>query len=283
LTWYSLYKLKDSIKSIVKADANQNDLSNFYQKFISEVKNILGSKYSIAGVIMAVSIIMSTIDSFDLEENVKNDFKKEVYQIQEQYKQNLNTNTLEESLPADKQVEEQKNQTIDERFDFVKDQIKQHEGVGSSAYLDSVDVPTIGVGLNLKSPMADLLIPLLDINNKGVGVVTVKDLIEDATSDNKQYTLTDEQVDYLFNYCLETAYRDANKFLPNLESYPENIQKTVLDMSFNLGYSRLSKFKKLRQNLIKKDYDSAAKEMINSDWYSQVGDRGRNLVNIIQQ
>ena len=49
-------------------------------------------------------------------------------------------------------------------------------------------------------------------------------------------------------------------------------------MSFNLGLTRLSKFKKLKTALLQRDYNSAAKEMMDSRWYGQVGRRSRELV-----
>ncbi len=52
-------------------------------------------------------------------------------------------------------------------------------------------------------------------------------------------------------------------------------------MSFNLG-PQISQFTKLREAIQNKDYQTAAKEMINSKWYNQVGRRSKELVEIMK-
>ena len=66
----------------------------------------------------------------------------------------------------------------------------------------------------------------------------------------------------------------------------EDLHKDVLfaltDMMFNLGYDRMSKFKKLLYELKKGSYEGVAREMKNSKWYTQVGDRSKKLVEIVK-
>lgn len=52
----------------------------------------------------------------------------------------------------------------------------------------------------------------------------------------------------------------------------------VLNMAFNLGITRLFKFKKMIAALKRSDYESAAREMTDSVWYHQVGERSKRLV-----
>ena len=49
-------------------------------------------------------------------------------------------------------------------------------------------------------------------------------------------------------------------------------------MMFNLGYSRLSRFRKMKAAVLKRDWATAADEMVDSAWYGQVGRRSRDLV-----
>ena len=52
---------------------------------------------------------------------------------------------------------------------------------------------------------------------------------------------------------------------------------SVTDMIFNMGYDRVSKFKKMLTAFSKGDYDTAANEMLDSAWAIQVGNRAQQL------
>lgn len=56
----------------------------------------------------------------------------------------------------------------------------------------------------------------------------------------------------------------------------------LTDMMFNLGYSRLEKFQKLLYALKKGLYDDASKEMLNSLWAKQVGNRAIKLATLMK-
>ncbi len=56
----------------------------------------------------------------------------------------------------------------------------------------------------------------------------------------------------------------------------------LTDMMFNLGYTRLSQFKKLFQALKNGIYEDAAREMMDSLWAKQVGNRAVTLYNLMK-
>lgn len=56
----------------------------------------------------------------------------------------------------------------------------------------------------------------------------------------------------------------------------------LTDMMFNLGYTRLSQFKKLFQALKNGLYEDAAREMMDSLWAKQVGNRAVTLYNLMK-
>lgn len=56
----------------------------------------------------------------------------------------------------------------------------------------------------------------------------------------------------------------------------------LTDMMFNLGYTRLSQFKKLLQALKNGLYEDAAREMMDSLWAKQVGNRAVTLYNLMK-
>ena len=61
-----------------------------------------------------------------------------------------------------------------------------------------------------------------------------------------------------------------------------DVRKAVLlDMCFNIGYSGLMKFKKMWFALGERDYTTASREMEDSSWYQQVGNRGKRNVEIM--
>ena len=61
-----------------------------------------------------------------------------------------------------------------------------------------------------------------------------------------------------------------------------DVRKAVLlDMCFNIGYGGLMKFKKMWIALGERDYLSASREMKDSSWYTQVGNRGKRNVEIM--
>lgn len=55
-------------------------------------------------------------------------------------------------------------------------------------------------------------------------------------------------------------------------------QEVLANMCFNLGLSRLMQFKKMWAALQVEDFEEAAKQMIDSAWYHQVGARAERLV-----
>ena len=57
----------------------------------------------------------------------------------------------------------------------------------------------------------------------------------------------------------------------------DNKQRVMVNMCFNLGYPRLSKFKKFLAAMKKHDFETAAIEMMDSKWANQVGLRAERL------
>lgn len=60
-------------------------------------------------------------------------------------------------------------------------------------------------------------------------------------------------------------------------------QKIALaNMCFNLGWPRLSKFKKMLAALKVKDFETAAKEALDSKWAVDVGARSQRIANLLR-
>ena len=58
-------------------------------------------------------------------------------------------------------------------------------------------------------------------------------------------------------------------------------QLVLVDMAFNMGVPRLRKFKKMWAAIHDNDYMTAAKEMLDSKWATQVKSRSHKLANMM--
>ena len=95
-----------------------------------------------------------------------------------------------------------------------------------------------------------------------------------------------DEAEYLFNNDFNAAYEAVLRLLKTNAVDINNLSDCRLfvltDMMFNLGYLRLSKFKKLLQALKNQDYVAASNEMKDSNWYKQVGDRAKKLCSMMK-
>lgn len=60
--------------------------------------------------------------------------------------------------------------------------------------------------------------------------------------------------------------------------FPSEVQEILVNMMFNLGRPRLSKFKKMNAALLNRDWKTAAVEGRDSLWYRQVTNRAERLM-----
>lgn len=85
---------------------------------------------------------------------------------------------------------------------------------------------------------------------------------------------------------LEADLRLAEMELASKVSYfnklDEARQFVLVDMCFNMGLKKLLTFKKFLAALSKKDYKEAAREMLDSKWAVQVGNRAKKLAEIMK-
>ena len=126
--------------------------------------------------------------------------------------------------------------------------VKAHEGLELKPYTDTVGKLTIGYGRNL--------------SDRG---------------------LSEAEAEHLLINDLRIAEEDARSLSGPIWDYLSLDRKAVLvDMAFNLGKQRLKGFKRMWAALYNNNYDEAAKEMLDSYWAMQVGQRALNLANIMR-
>jgi lysozyme len=137
----------------------------------------------------------------------------------------------------------------------VYDQLKIDEGVVYEIYLDHLGYKTFGVGHLVRESDPE---HAYDVGEP----VSVERVIECFNRD----------LDVAVSECV--ALYGADIWC----GFPGEVQEIVVNMMFNLGRPRLSKFKKMNAHLERGEWVSAALEGRDSLWHKQVGNRAERLM-----
>jgi lysozyme len=129
----------------------------------------------------------------------------------------------------------------------LKALLVQHESFKQFPYYDITGHLTIGIGRNL--------------SDRGISTI-------------EAFYLLDDDIIYFSS--------KLNHYLSFFSILDENRQIALIDICFNLGVQGFLGFKETIAALEKGDYEEAAKEMLNSKWAQQVGERATCLANIIR-
>ena len=126
--------------------------------------------------------------------------------------------------------------------------LKRHEGVRNKVYMCPAGYETIGVGRN--------------ISESGLG-------------------LSEDEVEYLLK---NDILRCRNELLGEYDWF-ENLdsvrQEAMIDLSFNLGQTKLRTFVKALGHMADGNYEEAGREFYRSRWAEQVGDRSLEVCQMI--
>ena len=140
-----------------------------------------------------------------------------------------------------------------------KEEIKRHEGEVLEIYMDSLGYKTLGVG-HLCQPY--------DLEyNWEVGTPVSQDVV------NKYYA-----IDFDKHYAEAIHVFGSQEAFYNL---PEPIQHVLVNMCFNLGGTRLSKFRNMLKACREHNWDEMAVQMEDSRWFGQVGLRSIELKEMV--
>ena len=124
----------------------------------------------------------------------------------------------------------------------LKKVLKRHEGLELFPYIDTVGKITIGIGRNLSE----------------VGI----------SKDEALYMLEND---------IKRAEKEAKEIFEDFDQLDDIRQEVVLNMLFNLGKPKFLNFKKFIQAVKEKDFEKASREMLDSRWANQVGNRAKEL------
>lgn len=93
----------------------------------------------------------------------------------------------------------------------------------------------------------------------------------------EEHGIDDADAERFLNNGLNIAQGEAAKLVKNWHDLVAARKSVLIDMCFNVGITRLKKFKKMIAAIEKGDWKKAADEMKDSAWYEQVGDRSKVL------
>lgn len=128
----------------------------------------------------------------------------------------------------------------------LTDMLIRHEGLRMRPYQDSLGNWTVGVGHLMSNPLSFRAV----------------------------MTILADDIDAAKNDCLHA--------FPWFADLDETRQAAIINMRFNMGLPRLQRFVKFLKAMELGDYDTAAKEMLDSLWSKQVGKRAQELASMIQ-
>jgi len=142
----------------------------------------------------------------------------------------------------------------------VFEQLKIDEGVVNEIYLDHLGYPTFGVG--------HLILESDEEHGREVGTPVTEERVRSCF---------ETDLDIAIGEC-ELLYEDG--VFGNL---PDEVQQILVNMMFNMGRTRLSKFKKMHAAILESDWKTAAVEGRDSRWYKQVTNRAERLMSRLEQ
>lgn len=137
----------------------------------------------------------------------------------------------------------------------VFEQLKIDEGVEYEIYLDHLGYHTVGIG--------HLILEKDYEYGKEVGTM-----------------ISVERCEELFMHDLNTAISECQELYQEgeFDILPGEVQEILVNMMFNMGRTRLSKFKKMHSAILEENWKTAAVEGRDSLWYKQVTNRAERLM-----
>ena len=87
----------------------------------------------------------------------------------------------------------------------------------------------------------------------------------------------------MFTLDIAVTIEDCRSLYDDFDELPEEAQLIIANMMFNMGRPRLSKFKGMKRGVDSRDWNAAADEMVDSNWYRQVTNRADRLVERIRK
>lgn len=146
-------------------------------------------------------------------------------------------------------------ETVEKKDTFMgklRKELERDEGVKYEIYLDHLGLETFGIGHLIKEHDTEW--------GMKVGTKVSKQRVQEA-----------------FEEDVSISIKDAETLFNDFWNLPEDVRLITVNMSFNLGRRRLSRFKNFRAAVNEGNWKTAAAEMKDSRWYNQVTNRAERL------
>ena len=135
----------------------------------------------------------------------------------------------------------------------LREQLTIDEGKVNEIYKDHLGYPTFGIG--------HLVLESDPEYGQDVGT-----------------PVSEERTIECFDKDVQSVLSDCKKLHEGWDDYPEEVRQVVANMMFNMGLTRLSKFRKHNAALQCGDWKEAAIEGRDSRWHKQVTNRAERLM-----
>ncbi len=135
----------------------------------------------------------------------------------------------------------------------LREELERDEGCVYNVYLDHLGYPTFGIG--------HLILDSDPEHGLEVGAIVSEDRVVEV-----------------FKQDIQSVLSDCNRLYEDFDDLPEEAQRVIANMMFNMGLTRLSKFRGMKRGVDNRDWNEAADEMVDSRWYRQVTNRADRLV-----
>ena len=139
------------------------------------------------------------------------------------------------------------------------------EGLRLQVYKDTLGIDTIGIGRNLE--------------DRGISKEELDWMDYPSIDHVYEWGITEADAVYLATNDVQIVEEELLRAHPCVEDLDAVRQLVLVDMAFNMGVPRLCKFKKMWAAVECGDYPTAAKEMLDSRWATQVKGRATKLAN----
>ena len=145
------------------------------------------------------------------------------------------------------------NKDTDIDVDQLREQLIIDEGRVNEVYKDHLGYPTFGIG--------HLVLESDPEYGQDVGT-----------------PVSEERTIECFEQDVQSVLSDCKKLHEGWDGYPQEVKQVIANMMFNMGLTRLSKFRKHNAALQCGDWSEAAVEGRDSRWYKQVTNRAERLM-----
>lgn len=127
-------------------------------------------------------------------------------------------------------------------METLEDQLIRHEGYRQFPYKCSAGVWTVAIGRNL--------------DDRGI---------------------SEDEARYMLHNDIKSCKKEINFSFPVVKTLNNARCNVLINMCFNIGIGRLRGFKKMWAAIEDKNFNEAARQMLDSKWATQVGIRAKEL------